>query len=295
MSVRKYYEVRPGLDTLRYLLTYGGLTWLAKRVERRSQRMFVEVVSNIDRHVLSEGVFEKGVIDLLRDLCTRTGRVDLLIDVGANIGNHTVALAPMFRHVESVEPHPILYRILEANVLRNGHGHVRCHNFALAGESGRGTLAEAEGNHALSRVRERSQLPPEVFGLSAEKFGREYAIELRSAFEFVGQFGERLDRAFIKIDVEGMEGEILGALAPLLAHHRPLVGFEWFTRAQPQILDVVRGLRGYEVWGIRVHDSGRSMALRALKMLFAGRTYTLERIDPARLDEVYPLALLVPG
>ena len=29
-------------------------------------------------------------------------------------------------------------------------------------------------------------------------------------------------------------------------------------------------------------------------MIFRGRSYTLERIDTSKLDEVYPLALLVP-
>lgn len=291
---KQYKEVGAGFDALRYLLTYGLLTLLARRVERRPHRMFVEIVSNIDRHVLSEGLFEKGVIDLLRDVCTSTGYTGLLIDVGANIGNHTVALAPIFEAVESVEPHPILFRILEANVLRNQYAHVRCHNFGLAGEDSRGTLTESSGNHALCRVRERSQLPPEVFGLSAESFGNAFAIELRSAHDFLAQFGERLNRAFVKIDVEGMEQEIIEAILPLLARYRPIVGFEWFTAAQPRLTEIITGLAGYEAWGIHMHDAGRNRHWRALKMLFRGRSYSLERIDPARLDPVYPLALLVP-
>lgn len=294
ISTHKYYEVRPGLDTLRYLVSYGFLTWLAGRASRRPHRMFGDIVSSIDRHVVSEGLFEKGVIDLLRDTCTRLARTDLMIDIGANIGNHTVALAPMFKQVESVEPHPVLYRILEANVLNNHLAHVHCHNIGLANEDATGTLAESVTNHGLSRVRERSKLSPEVFGLSAEEFGTEYSIELRSARDFVERFADRLDRAFIKIDVEGMEEEVISALVPVLQRHRPLVGFEWFTRAQPRLTQLVTALPGYELWGIRMHDVGRNLLWRAIKMLFAGRTYTLERIDPRKLDDVYPLALLVP-
>lgn len=294
-SDKKYYEVRPGLDSLRYLCSYGLLTLLARRAARRPQRLFVEIAGNIDRHVLSEGLFEKGVIELLREVCARTGHTELMLDIGANIGNHTVALAPMFKQVESVEPHPVLYRILEANALHNRLAHVRCHNVGLANENTKGTLAESPSNHALSRVRERSQLPPEVFGLSPEQFGTEHAIELRSAADFVGQFADRLDRCFIKIDVEGMEQEIVTALVPLLQQHKPLVGFEWFTRSQPRLTDVVTQLAGYELWGIRMHDVGRNRAWRALKLLFTGRSYVLQRIDLAALDEVYPLALLIPA
>lgn len=292
--MKTYYEIRPGLDAVRYLLTYGLLTALAKRARHRPHRLFTQISSNIDRHILSEGLFEKGVLDLLRDFCRSQGRTDLMIDIGANIGNHTIALARDFKRVEAVEPHPVLFRVLEANVLHNQLSHVRCHNIGLANEDTEGTLAESPDNHALNRVRERSQLSPETFGLTAAQFSKEYRIELRSAHEFVLQFAGDLDRAFIKIDVEGMEQEIITALRPLLLAHKPLVGFEWFTHSQPELTQLVTGLAGYDVWVIRVHDSGSSYLARAAKMLFRGRAYTLERLNPGRLDPVYPLALLVP-
>jgi FkbM family methyltransferase len=291
---KTYFEVRPGPDTIRYLFSYGLLTWLAKVAAKRPQRLFVEIQSNIDRHILSEGLFEKGVIDLLRDLIVSTGCTDLMIDIGANIGNHTVALAPLFKEVAAVEPHPVLFRILEANSIRNGLGHVKCHNFGLAGEDTTATLTESSSNHGLSRVRERSKLSPEVFGLSVESFGSEFAIDLKSSEDFVGGFGDRLDRSFIKIDVEGMEQEIVTAIIPLLKLHKPLVGFEWFTKSQSEFTQLIRALDGYEIWGIRMHDVGKNLLWRAFKMLFAGRKYTYERLDLNNLDDFYPLALLVP-
>jgi FkbM family methyltransferase len=293
--MKNYYEIRPGFDAVRYLFTYTFLTLLAGRASRRKTRMFAEITSNIDRHILSEGVFEKGVLDMLRDIVQRTRRNELMIDIGANIGNHTVALAPEFKQVESVEPHPVLFRVLQANALHNRFAHVRCHNCGLANENAEATLEEAPGNHALNRVRERSQLPPEVFGLTSAQFSNDYRIELRSAREFVGQFAAQLDRAFVKIDVEGMEQEIIESILPFLQVHKPLVGFEWFTRSQPRLTEIVTSIPGYELWGIRVHDHGKSLLWRSLKMLFRGRAYTLERLDVRNLDEVYPMALLVPA
>jgi FkbM family methyltransferase len=292
--MKDYYEVRPGADALRYLVSYGLLTVLARRARKRPNRLFVEISSNIDRHILSEGLFEKGLLDLLRDLCQKTGHTELMIDVGANIGNHTVALASVFKRVEAIEPHPVLFRVLEANTLYNHLSHVRCHNAGLANENTSGTLTASPDNHAMNRVRERSQLAPEIVGLTSAQFSDEYPIELLSAREFIGQFASQLDRTFIKIDVEGMEQEIISAIEPLLREHKPLVGFEWFTESQPQLTQIVCSIPDYEVWVIRVHDSGHSHLWRAIKMLFRGRSYTLERLDPARLDAVYPLALLVP-
>lgn len=291
----KYYEVRPGLDTLRYVASYSVLTYLAKRAAKREHRLFAEITSNIDRHVLSEGLFEKGLLDLLTDAIIKVDQRALMIDIGGNIGNHTVALAGLFDQGEAVEPHPVLYRILTANVLRNDLGHVTCHNFGLASEEATATIASPADNHAIARVKERSQLPPETFGLTSEQFANEYAIELRSAKDFVGQFGDKLNNAFIKIDVEGMEQEIITAIAPLLQQHKPLVGFEWFTKSQLGLTELVTSLDGYELWGIRVNDGGKNLLWRTFKLFFTGRHYKLERIDLNNLDEVYPLAMLVPN
>jgi FkbM family methyltransferase len=293
--MKKYYEVRPGFDALRYLLTYGFLTILAKRAKARPQRLFVEIASNIDRHILSEGLFEKGVIEILRETCVKVRRNGLMIDIGANIGNHSVALASTFKRVEAVEPHPVLFRVLEANVIHNQLAHVTCHNIGLASEDARGTLVAAAENHGLNRVEERSKLPPEVFGLSKKEFATRYAIELKSAIDFVSAFADELDTAFIKIDVEGMEEEIIRAIGPLLRTHKPLLGFEWFTSSHPKMVELVTSFDGYELWGIRLHDRGKNLLWRAIKIFFVGRTYTVERIDTNRLDDVYPLAFLVPA
>ena len=67
-TITKFFEVRPGFDTLRYLVSYGLLTLLARRARARPHRMFVQVASNVDRHGLTEGFFEKGVTEPLADL-----------------------------------------------------------------------------------------------------------------------------------------------------------------------------------------------------------------------------------
>jgi FkbM family methyltransferase len=292
--VKHYYEIKPGQHALSYLLTYGFLTLLSKRAAKRKHRMFAQLSGSIDRHVLAEGYFEAGVLNLLEELCRKTGHTERMIDIGANIGNHTVGLAHLFRNVEAVEPHPVLFKVLEANVLGNNLGNVTCHNIGLAAEDAKGTLVESATEHGLSHVQERSRLAPEVFGLSSEQFGARHSVNLISAESFARQFEADMDRTFIKIDVEGMEEEIMRALAPILATYKPLVGFEWFTRSQPNLARFVLDFEGYELWGIRVHDKGRNYLARAAKMVFFGRSYTLEKLNPDMLDDVYPLAMVIP-
>ena len=91
-----------------------------------------------------------------------------------------------------------------------------------------------------------------------------------------------------------MEQEIVTALVPLLQKYKPLLGFEWFTKSQSNFTQIISELEGYEVWGIRMHDVGKNLLWRAFKLLFTGRTYTFERLNFDQLDDVYPLAMLVP-
>jgi len=91
-----------------------------------------------------------------------------------------------------------------------------------------------------------------------------------------------------------MEQEIIESIEPLLRQYRPLVGFELFTKAQPNLVNIARSVPGYQLRAIRMHDTGRSKIWRSLKLLFKGRENTLEPVDPDKLDEVYPLVLMVP-
>lgn len=295
MTEKKYFEVKPGFHALSYIIKYGYLMRLAKKQSRFKHRMFGDISSAIDRHCIVEGQFEKGVIDLLRDLVGTTGHTELMIDVGANIGNHSIGLSDVFARTEAVEPHPVIFRILEANVIRNNIGTITCNNFGLASENAFGELVESNEHHGLAHIENRSVLSPEVFGIDAKAMSSKYTVELRDSRTFVEQFGKTLDRTFIKIDVEGMEEEIVQAILPLLTVHKPILGFEWFVEAQPKLEEIARSVQGYALYGITPYDLGSSLPFRALKMLFAGRTYTLDRLDQgASLAPVYPLALMIP-
>ena len=113
-------------------------------------------------------------------------------------------------------------------------------------------------------------------------------MNLLSAETFLWQFADDMARTFIKIDVEGMEEEIMRAIAPIIARHKPLIGFEWFTRSQPGLARFVLELEGFELWGIRAHDKGRSYLKRAMQMLYSGRFYTLERSTLTILTKSIP-------
>jgi hypothetical protein len=144
-------------------------------------------------------------------------------------------------------------------------------------------------------VKSRSLLSQERHGRTSEQWREEFPIELKDASDFLSAFGADLDEAFIKIDVEGMEQEIVTAILPVLETFRPIVAFEWFTQAQPELGQIVAALDGYELWGIHSLDEvGPNLILRGARLLMRGREIRLDRIDLDAVAPVYTLALLVP-
>ena len=56
------------------------------------------------------------MLAVIGDMVTRNGLDSgLLLDLGANIGNHTVFFSRYFQHIYAFEPNPFVYRILKAN------------------------------------------------------------------------------------------------------------------------------------------------------------------------------------
>lgn len=292
-SFRKYYEVRPFLDSLRYLAAFSAASLLARGIRRRPQRFFQQGVGSIDRHIITEGYFEKGALEVLRKLIKTTGYQTQMLDIGGNIGNHAVALADLFGRVDTFEPHPVLFKVLDANVAVNAITNITPHNFGLGNEDTEVTLVESRVEHGLSKVAERSALEDSVFEFDPTNDRKTFQVKIRNADDVTKTIPD-LSKTFVKIDVEGMEQEILETIEPMIAEHRPIVSFEWFSKEQPELMDFAERQKDYDFFGIECHDTGSSKLVRALKLIFAGRYYSFLPITRDNVAPIYTLAVLVP-
>ena len=142
---------------------------------------------------------------------------DLVLDVGANIGTHTLGFASMVGpsgHVFAFEPQPLVFNILCANVALNAADHVRCLNKA-AGTSG-GTIAvpytPTDQPANFGQLSLRNALP----GGSAKD-----RVEVIAVDDL-----ELPACRLIKADVQGMEAEVLRSAARTIAVHRPILYVE---------------------------------------------------------------------
>ncbi|HEX6488410.1 MAG TPA: FkbM family methyltransferase [Candidatus Dormibacteraeota bacterium] len=203
-------------------------------------RLRLDPRSYIEWEVLFTG-YEPEVRELLRRALRPR---DAAIDVGANVGAHTLVMAATGARVVACEPNPSLRARLEINLELNGLDNVAVRPYALAAESGSVILhvpadpVHSGGASLAAGLHEHLEESEEVI------------VEAVTVDELVAREG--IDKLrLLKVDVEGLEAAVLAGAAGVLERDRPDLAFE-FTRdwwaatggSLDQVLDRLRAL-GY--------------------------------------------------
>jgi FkbM family methyltransferase len=148
-------------------------------------------------------------------LCSLVGKQDTVIDVGAHIGTHALALAKEASCVIAFEPQPFIYRLLAENVDANG-ANIRLHQTALGAYSAVAKMPVPD--YAQAGNFGGIGLAPDAWNTTLIDF-----VEV--SVEPLDSFGID-DCRLLKIDVEGYEAEVLRGARETIMHCRPIVYIE---------------------------------------------------------------------
>jgi FkbM family methyltransferase len=176
--------------------------------------------------------------DLIREFISAVprGRRGTVLDIGANVGTHSLAFARHFRQVHAFEPNPQLWESFTRNIELNELDNVRLHKTGLGDQ-------EAELPFYL--------IDKKNYGLGTFSKAEQYDLPLREVGRMKVAKGDGYtERAeigpvdAIKIDVQGFELEVLTGLARLLERDRPFVWLE----VGPDTASTVETLRALRNW-----------------------------------------------
>lgn len=164
---------------------------------------------------------------------------DVVVDAGANFGAHTFAFAQLVGPsgiVFAIEPQRMLHHMLCGSIALNGVRNVVPHHVALGRDWGRVVIPPidygAQGNFGSLELGGEQALEGEMVPV----------IELNQLVLGLS----RVD--FIKIDVEGMELNVLEGGALTIDKHRPVMSIEADREAQvPALLDWLQR-HDYRAW-----------------------------------------------
>jgi FkbM family methyltransferase len=156
--------------------------------------------------------------DLLRTLGQFAQRSSIVLDVGANIGNHVLYFALVRgATVHAFEPNPIAAEYLRTNIERNGAGDVRVHEVGLSDADGRGRIA-----------------PAEELGMARLEQDDSGEIDVRRLDSYDLPPHPRI--TVMKIDVEGAEARVLKGAEETIRTHRPMIAMEAFDQDAGRLL-----------------------------------------------------------
>ncbi len=205
----------------------------------KTLEMFYENPSDEVQKFIADGSFyEEHVLRRHVELIPLGGTV---LDVGSNIGNHAVYYANFSRasKVYCFEPNPVARRLLLANVEASGAGKVRLDfvEFGLGRKRSKLSLGASPDNN--------------LGGTSLAESSSGAEVQVVPLDEILAS--EPVD--FIKIDVEGMELDVLMGAAGIIRKYRPVVHVEvrehdngrfgaFISDMNYMVVDVFRQYRG---------------------------------------------------
>lgn len=241
-------------------------------LKKRNDIFFIAHNDRIGSLIQSHGNYEKEVLSCIETLVERLGISDgLAIDVGANIGNHTLYLSRIFKYVMAFEPSKPLNLVLRANIIRNKRSNVEAFCCGLGSENGKATVSELSSENTGM---------VELIALTDQD--NVDAINVYRGDDLI--FDKEIPVRFVKIDVEGMEVLVLQGMKRCIERDKPLIAFE--SRCLEEGGSVMRCLGGmgyqnfYEVAASSIHI-GKVFDFRSLLKL--RKSYQLSRV--AKLED----------
>ncbi|MEO5376062.1 MAG: FkbM family methyltransferase [Alphaproteobacteria bacterium] len=198
---------------------------------RHGLMYYIGTDSYIGRSLEMYGEFSEIEIDLLCRLM-RPGAY--IVDAGANIGTHTLPFAKASGPdgaVLAFEPQQVLFQILRENVARNGITNVRTFPQALGSTWSRIALPVIDysynNNFGGVSLRQEGDIFVQTITLDSLSLGR---CDL------------------LKVDVEGMEADVLTGGQVTIERTRPVLYVENDRRLQsPALISLIMSF-GYQLW-----------------------------------------------
>lgn len=182
----------------------------------------------LSRSFIEYGEFSQGEVDLFEFAIQPEA---VVADIGANFGAHTLVFAKRARHVYAFEPQRMVFNALCGTLALNNLTNVTAVNAAVGAEQG-----------SLGCLDLDPEIDNNFGGLSFSEISPELATYEVPVIPFLDPVN------FMKIDVEGMEKEVLKGSAPMIQMCKPVIYVENDRKAKSEeLIETLRAL-GYSCY-----------------------------------------------
>ncbi len=209
---------------------------------------FNDTVSN---EINIDGVYEKNQLDTIKPYLNK----DTFLDIGANIGNHTLYFHKFFKNIFSFEPHPLTYKLLEINTKYKSN--IKVFNFGLSDKK----------KNTKVVIRSVNNISGETFQEYDAK-GKIIEDVYFKKFDELYNFNNQL--SLIKVDVEGNELDVLRSMKKNLLNNQAIIFLEFDMKDFNQNNEIITLLKsvGYNYFYFFEVTQALNLRFRNLLSIF---------------------------
>lgn len=193
---------------------------IAKKNFLKYPQLVILSFDHIGLKINLDGRYENDLLEVLENFIKKkipNSKNISVLDIGANIGNHSIFFSNFFKKVYAFEPNPITYEILKINskyVCERKN--IITYNYGLSDKSEKVFFLENRSNIGGSKIISN----------------KEYSLNNKNVFSLDVICADELEDlknvkiGLIKIDVEGHELKTLYGCERLIKKNKPIILFE---------------------------------------------------------------------
>lgn len=230
------------------------------------------VDDNITNIINFDGLYERKELETFIEFLKKNlpkFSYSKVIDVGANIGNHSMFFSNLFKIVYAIEPNPISFNVLKLNTKQRNN--IKPMQLAITEKNKTVYLKQKINN---------------ISGSNLEKKYKKNLIKIKGK-SLDKLFSKKKNISLIKIDVEGHEFEVVKGAKKLILANKPIIVFEHhlqnFRKGQSQTIKFLK-MNGYSQFAvikpfymISHHDNFLAKMIKNLKqVIFYQMKYIVE-------------------
>ena len=166
------------------------------------------------------GIYEKDILEKLKNCVFN--KIDtqnsICLDIGANIGNHTLYFAQFFNQVYSFEPHPEIFELLKFNARKSNN--VKTFQFGLSNKNDEMIITtEQDTSYGSSSLQNK-------IDLKSRKDEDTFNVQVKKLDDIFNNINKENNISFVKLDVENHELHVLQGSEKTLKENSPIICFE---------------------------------------------------------------------
>jgi len=233
---------------LRKIINRINHKFASKNIKRGNPRIAIFAFDHIGLEINNFGIYEENLLNaimsFLKDM-VNLKKFDLILDVGANIGNHSLYFSNFSKQVFSYEPNPNTFELLKFNT--KNLSNINIYNIGISNKNENKFLNESNfniGDSAIVSSDEKEDIEKNNKTL--------HEISCMKLDDLEHLSDEKI--SMIKIDVEQHEYEVMDGASKLIDKNQPVLIFEHnIETSKKQTLKINKFIKekGYVIYLIK--------------------------------------------